>query len=146
MGIRSMTRADAIIVVDHGSRREAANRMLDEVAALVQLRTSARVYPAHMELAEPTIRQAFDAAVADGAEEIVVFPYFLSPGRHSREDIPRMCAEAAVAHPGVRWHCTGPVGLDPMMADLIVQRTQHCEESHYRCDDCPDQGFCDDGR
>ena len=112
----------AIILVDHGSLRDAANRMLDDLAAVVQSRTSNRVYPAHMELAEPTIAQAFDRAVAEGAEFIFIFPYFLSPGRHSREDIPRLCAEAAARHPQVRWHCSGPIGLDPIMVDLILHR------------------------
>jgi sirohydrochlorin ferrochelatase len=120
----------AIIIVDHGSRREAANQMLDQVAALVQAQTSDRVYAAHMELAEPTIAQAFDRAVAEGAEFVFVFPYFLSPGRHSREDIPRMCAEAATRHPGVRWHCSGPIGLDAIMADLILQRVRNYDPAH----------------
>ena len=39
--------------------------------------------------------------VAAGAREIVVHPDFLGPGRHSREDIPRMAMEAA-ARPEVR--------------------------------------------
>ncbi len=112
----------AIIIVDHGSIRDAANRMLDDVAAMVRQQTTDRVYPAHMELAEPTVQQAFDAAVADGADFIFIFPYFLSPGRHSSEDIPRLCAEAAARHPQIRWQCSDPIGLDRIMADLILHR------------------------
>lgn len=132
----------AIIIVDHGSVREAANRMLEDVAGLLRARTTEPVYPAHMELAEPTIAQAFDAAVAEGADFVFIFPYFLSPGRHSREDIPRMCAEAAARHPGVGWHCSGPIGLDPLMADLILHRLGECERQEMRCDDCPDAAVC----
>lgn len=132
----------AIIIVDHGSKREAANRMLDDVAGQLREMTTDRVYPAHMELAEPTVAQAFDAAVANGATEVFVFPYFLSPGRHSREDIPRMCAEAAADHPGLRWHCSGPIGLDRMMAELILRRVRQCEHHGYACDDCPDSEIC----
>ncbi len=133
----------AIILVDHGSRREAANRMLDEIATLLRTLTTDRVYVAHMELAEPTVSQAFAAAVADGADDVFVFPYFLSPGRHSREDIPRLCAEAAHAHPGLRWHCTGPIGLDPLMAQLVLRRIEHCERSGYSCNACPDRRICE---
>jgi len=132
----------AIIIVDHGSRRDAANQMLDEVAALVQERTSDRVYAAHMELAEPSIAQAFDRAVAEGARFVFVFPYFLSPGRHSREDIPRLCTEAAGRHPGVDWHCSAPIGLDRIMADLIVHRVGECERAAYTCEKCPDVERC----
>jgi len=135
-----MTRA--IIIVDHGSRRPAANRMLEEVAAQLRGMTTDQVYAAHMELGEPSIGQAFDRAVGDGADDVFVFPYFLSPGRHSREDIPRMCAEAAGRHPGVRWHCSGPIGLDRLMAELILRRVRQCEASSFTCDDCPDAGLC----
>ena len=127
----------AIIIVDHGSKRDAANDMLDDVAEMLRTRTTDRIYPAHMELAEPTIAQAFNAAVTDGADFVFIFPYFLSPGRHSREDIPRMCAEAAAKHPNVKYHCSGPIGLDTIMADLIVRRVEQCANDNFDCDDCP---------
>src|SRR5687768_7594592 len=111
----------AIIIVDHGSIRSAANEMLEDLAAMLRAETSDRVYTAHMELAAPTLEQAFDAAAAGGADFIFVFPYFLAPGRHSREDIPRMCAEAAARHPNLQWHCSGPIGLDRIMVDLILE-------------------------
>ena len=132
----------AIIIVDHGSTRPAANRMLDEVVALVQRRSGDAVYPAHMEIAEPSLGAAFDAAVAAGADFVFVFPYFLSPGQHSREDIPRMCAQAAARHPGVAWHCCGPIGPDPLMADLIVGRVGQCAGQGMKCEQCPDAAFC----
>jgi len=119
-----------------------ANRMLEDVARMLRAMTTDPVYTAHMELARPTIAEAFDAAVADGAEEVFVFPYFLSPGRHSRRDIPRMCAEAAARHPGLRWHCSGPFGLDPMLGQIIVRRVRQCEENRYRCDACPQAPIC----
>jgi sirohydrochlorin ferrochelatase len=130
-----MTRA--LIIVDHGSTRPAANAMLDEVVALVRRRGPDAVYAAHMELAEPSIAAAFDTAVAAGADFVFVFPYFLSPGRHSREDIPRLCVQAAARHPGVQWHCCGPIGLDPLLADLILNRMQQCETQDMTCAQCP---------
>jgi sirohydrochlorin ferrochelatase len=132
----------ALIIVDHGSTLEAANQMLESLAEQVQRLTTDAVYAAHMGLAPPTIAQAFDAAVANGADSVFVFPYFLAPGRHSREDIPRMCAEAAARHPGVQWHCSGPIGLDKMLAQLIVRRVRRCQQHEYDCDECPDAKYC----
>ena len=126
----------AIILVDHGSRRPQANAMLDDVVRLLGSMTTDKVYAAHMELAEPTIAQAFDRAVADGARRVFVFPYFLSPGRHSREDVPRLCTEAAAGHPCVQWHCSGPIGLDPKLAELILGRTRQGAANDQRPEAC----------
>jgi sirohydrochlorin ferrochelatase len=132
----------ALIIADHGSTHEAANQMLEALAEQLRGITTDSVYAAHMELAEPTVGQAFDAAVADGAEFVFVFPYFLAPGRHSREDIPRLCVEAAVRHPGVGWHCSGPIGLDRMLAQLIVRRVRRCAQYEYECGECPEIHLC----
>lgn len=117
-----MTRG--IVLVDHGSRRAEANAVVGEVAALVraELGGGAIVEPAHMELAEPTIAQAFDACVASGADEVVVVPYFLAPGRHASDDVPRLVADAAKKHPDIPWRVTDVLGPDPLMARLVLAR------------------------
>ncbi len=132
----------ALIIVDHGSRLAEANRALERLAGHVHRLSGQPVYVAHMELAEPSIAQAFDAAVADGAEFIFVFPCFVAPGRHSRRDIPAQCAAAAARHPGPGWHCSGPIGADEMLARLIVERLNRCAARGYRCEDCPDTSWC----
>src|SRR5882724_1377628 len=82
-----------VIVVDHGSRREESNALLlDVVESFVDATGMPIVEPAHMELAEPSIATAFARCVTRGATTVVVFPYFLLPGRHWNEDIPRLAA------------------------------------------------------
>ena len=61
-------------------------------------------------------------SVADGAREVVVHPYLLGPGRHSREDIPKLAAEAAAAHPGVEVRVSGPLGVHASLVDVILDR------------------------
>jgi sirohydrochlorin ferrochelatase len=116
-----------VILVDHGSRREESNAMLLEV---VREFASASAYsivePAHMELAEPSIATAFGRCVYRGAKTVVIFPYFLFPGRHWQDDIPRLAAEAAAAHPGVPYLVTAPLGLHPLVNDVIRARIAHC--------------------
>ena len=118
-----------IIIVDHGSRRDESNRMLEEVAALFAKRFAEKydiVEPAHMELAEPSIATAFSRCVERGATQVIVFPYFLLPGRHWNDDIPQLAAAAAEDHPGVRYLVTAPFGLHPLMAEVMRQRIAHC--------------------
>jgi sirohydrochlorin ferrochelatase len=81
---------------------------------------------AHMELAEPSIDTAFSRCVERGATKVVVFPYFLLPGRHWNADIPRLAAAAAGRHPGVRYLVTAPFGLHPLMSEIMRQRIEHC--------------------
>jgi sirohydrochlorin ferrochelatase len=116
-----------VILVDHGSRREESNAMLlDVVANFAATSGYAIVEPAHMELAEPSIETAFGRCVERGATMVVVFPYFLLPGRHWSDDIPRLAAAAAAKHPGIQFLVTAPFALHPLMAQVIEQRIQHC--------------------
>lgn len=127
-----------VILVDHGSRRDESNDMLlDAVRHFVAATGLPIVEPAHMELAEPTIATAFDRCVSQGAKTVVVFPYFLLPGRHWHDDIPRLVAKAAQAHPAVEHLVTAPFALHPLMSEVIQQQIAHCL-AHARgdADDC----------
>jgi len=117
----------AVILVDHGSRRDESNAMLPDVVRDFRRATGLPIVePAHMELAEPSIATAFDRCASQGAKTVVVFPYFLLPGRHWNDDIPRLAAAAARNHPGIRYLVTAPFGLHPLMAEVMQQRIAHC--------------------
>jgi sirohydrochlorin ferrochelatase len=137
-----------IIIVDHGSRRRESNEMLHEAARrFAEDSAFPIVEPAHMELATPTIRQAFSRCVERGASRIIVFPYFLSPGRHWTEDIPALVREAAAAFPQVTWLVTAPFGLHPAMQNIIQDRIETCMrtaagDQPAGCDVCHDATKC----
>ncbi|MFW6060877.1 MAG: CbiX/SirB N-terminal domain-containing protein [Phycisphaeraceae bacterium] len=136
-----------IVIVDHGSRRDESNRVLERFVEMFAAQTRyGIVEPAHMELAEPSIATAFARCVQRGARRVVVAPYFLAPGKHWHEDIPELTAEAARQHPGVDYMVTAPIGLHPLMCELIGQRIDHCL-SHVagraaECDVCAGTGLC----
>ena len=114
----------AILLIDHGSRREAANEMMDCMANLVQAMAGSEVIAryAHMELAEPSIEAGLRNCVDAGATEVICFPYMLSPGKHSTGDIPRMVAEAAAAYPTLHVSVTNAFGVHEQLAALILAR------------------------
>jgi sirohydrochlorin ferrochelatase len=131
-----------VILVDHGSRRDESNHMLLDVVK--QFATATKlpiVEPAHMELAEPSIATAFDRCVAQGAKTVVVFPYFLLPGRHWHDDIPRLAAEAAAKYPGVKFLVTAPLALHPLMSEII--RDRRAAGDADACDACGDAVHCE---
>jgi sirohydrochlorin ferrochelatase len=114
----------AILLVDHGSVRAEANEMLETVADLVQSMVGPDVLVryAHMELAEPLIPAGVDSCVEAGATELIVFPYMLSPGKHSTRDIPRMVEEAARRYPNVQVRVTDAFGVHTKLAEVILER------------------------
>lgn len=111
-----------IILVDHGSRVAESNAMIARVVEMFKEQSDFDIVePAHMELAEPSIATAFQRCIDQGAEQIVVHPYFLFPGRHVRDDIPRLAAEAA-ERSGVDYVVTQPLGLHDAIVDVICKR------------------------
>ena len=113
----------ALIIVDHGSRLEAANEMLDDVVAMVQgKRPDLVVVGAHMELAAPSISEAVEGLVQQGVLAIVVQPYMLSPGRHATCDIPAEVDALAERYKNVSFSCSGPLGVHEVLALLVLER------------------------
>jgi sirohydrochlorin ferrochelatase len=114
-----------IIIIDHGSRSSRSNDVLEHVALRFARRYGHRfdiVEPAHMELAEPTLRQAYARCVQRGADEIVVCPFFLSPGKHMSTDIPRLADAAAREFAGTSYRVAPPLGADDLILDLLAKR------------------------
>jgi sirohydrochlorin ferrochelatase len=118
----------ALLIVDHGSRHRESNDLLKKIAEMMQDRFGLSiVHYAHMELGRPTIQQGFDACVADGAEEVIVHPYFLGPGRHVTTDIPGLVKQAADRHPGIAFRITEPLGIHTKIGEVILERIAESE-------------------
>ncbi|RZR77760.1 hypothetical protein BHM03_00002932 [Ensete ventricosum] len=138
---------DAVIIVDHGSRRQESNLMLNEFVAMFKARTGYHIVePAHMELAEPSIRDAFKLCVQKGAKRVIVSPFFLFPGRHWQQDIPSLVADASKEHSGISYVITAPLGLHELLVDVVNDRINHCL-SHVagdadECTACAGTGKC----
>ncbi|WP_020395868.1 sirohydrochlorin chelatase [Thiolinea disciformis] len=113
-----------LVLIAHGSRRAASNQEVQELAQRVQAQAGerfAKVESAFLELAEPSIPDAIDACVAQGATEIVIVPYFLSAGRHVAEDVPALVKERSLHYPQVRFEYVKHLGAANEMALFILQ-------------------------
>lgn len=116
-------RKRALLLVAHGSRRVASN---DEIRELAQrLAASSRsnefdfVEAAFLELAEPSIPDGIEDSIQRGATEVVVFPYFLSAGRHVAEDIPAEVRIKQDQHPDTLIRIAGYLGTAEEMTQMI---------------------------
>lgn len=117
------------LVVAHGSRAtelaEAHSAVCDELARRVG--NSVTVAPAYLELTEPSIPSAIDAAVTAGSIRIVLVPYFLHIGNHTRRDLPAILAESQGRYPDVAMILADHLGLDPRLVDIVADRARHAE-------------------
>jgi len=115
----------AILLVDHGSRSSKANAQLQQVASLVQRHAPGiAIAWAHMELGSPTIEQAMADLAQAGVRDVVVVPYMLAPGRHATEDVPRLVRAAARAQGGLTVRVSECLGVDDLLAQLVVERAK----------------------
>ena len=120
----------AVLLIAHGSRLFAANDDLRQLADLLRQRLPGSIVEiAYLELTEPTIRQAAAACVRQGAARILLMPYFVSAGRHVSEDLERHQADFAAKWPSVRFDLCSPVGLHPLMLDIICDRLSEAGNS-----------------
>jgi sirohydrochlorin ferrochelatase len=59
----------------------------------------------------------------------VLLPWFLAPGRHTAEDIPRAVAAARERHPELRVRIGEPLGLDARLVEVALARIADAREA-----------------
>ena len=114
--------ATALLLIAHGSRHAEANDDLHHVAAELRRRGQAVVEAAFLELADPGIDAAAERCVAQGAEVVVLVPYFLSAGVHVRRDLTAAQERLAQRFAGVRFLLAEPLGRHPLLLDVVADR------------------------
>lgn len=130
----------SLLIVAHGSRRQLSNEAIAQMTARVAQQAGDAFHSvnyAFLELAEPSIESGIDRSVADGVEEIIVMPYFLSPGRHVAEDVPEIVAKKQQEYPDISIRLGTYLGAAPSMAGLILDTVNAgyclCGENQDEC-------------
>lgn len=97
-----------ILLIDHGSKRQASNDHLHSLANMYQNafndndvddeipKDGVAVRAAHMEIATPSILTSLREMLKENRsiERVLCVPYFLSPGKHATTDVPNLIKEA----------------------------------------------------
>ncbi len=118
----------AILLIAHGSRVDSANADIVRLAEMVAARQPKLIVEhAYLELAEPTIGQGFQACVERGATDVRMLPWFLSAGAHVSNDLEAFRQRLGDQHAGVRCLLCPPLGLHPLMADILLDRMEQAE-------------------
>ena len=114
--------AATVVLIAHGSRVAEANETHRRLAAELAGRSGRTVIAAYLELAEPDIPTALDEAAAGGDGRVLVLPYFLLPGAHTKVDIPALVEAARERHPEASFEQLDHLGADPAILALLVEQ------------------------
>ena len=113
----------AILLMAHGSRVAEANNAAHEIAAMIRSASDfAIVEVAFREMHPPDIQSAIDRCVAQGAERILLMPYFLFVGAHVREDLPAEMTQAQQRYPQVEFAMGNHLGAHRKLAEIVIER------------------------
>lgn len=118
-----------VIVLGHGSRRQAANEELGKLVGKVKAQLGARTEYAYFQFARPSLADVVDNFVSEGIEEVIIVPALLFPGIHLKEDIPEALTELKLKYgTQVNFCLTPPLGADHRLAEIIIERVQSAEK------------------
>jgi len=113
----------AILLMAHGSRIAEANDAVREIAVLVkEISGYPIVEVSFREMHLPSIQEGVDSCVAQGAERILLLPYFLFVGAHVQEDLPEEMAMARERYPNVEFAMGSHLGVHRKLAEIVSER------------------------
>ncbi len=132
------TERTAVVLVGRGSTDPDAGADFVKFARLLEDgRGLGPVHPAFAAMSRPHLHDALDRAHSLGAEAVTVVPLLLFQGVLV-ERIVVDAAAWATAHPDVAVTTAAPLGPDPRLADLVVERHREAVQGDVRmnCDVC----------
>lgn len=115
--------SSAVLLMAHGSRRPEANADLVKLAAMLRERLPGQlVETSYLELTTPSIPDGLARCRDAGATEIHMLPWFLSAGSHVTDDLTEFRDAFLKAHPETQVTLHPPLGLHPLMVDILLTR------------------------
>lgn len=112
----------ALLLIAHGSRNPRANQDIVDLAKRFLQRGHSITEPCFLELAPPSIEDGGAKCVEQGAQRVVMLPYFLSAGVHVVEDLLEARNTMSKRFPNVEFILAKPLGPHTMLEDLLVLR------------------------
>jgi sirohydrochlorin ferrochelatase len=114
-----------LIVFAHGSSVESANDAVRAVsAALAERGGYSKVEAAFLEGGKPDLQTAAKVLMDQGAQRVVVLPYFLTLGLHLKRDLPKLVGEAREALPGLEIETAPPLDGHAALVDILLARAE----------------------
>lgn len=114
-----------LVIIAHGSRREESNQEVRDLAAKIAVISGEQygcVIAGFLELADPLIPDSLMQCINKGSQEIHVYPYFLSAGRHVTKDVPNDVKDIQQKYPNVNIVMKNYLGSNQTLPQLILKQ------------------------
>jgi sirohydrochlorin cobaltochelatase len=110
-----------IVLFAHGARDPEWARPFEAIRDRVRAaRPECPVSLAYLEVMAPTLEEAIEAVVAQGASSVTVHPLFMAQGGHLKHDLPRILDAIRSTRPQVPIALERAVGEVPEILDAIT--------------------------
>lgn len=111
------------LLVSHGTKDAEGKKSFELLLKRFEEAFPARkVQGCFLEMQEPSLSKAMDKCLIQGAQEIFILPLMFFPGRHVKEDIPKIIEQAKGKYPQVDFHLSSPLGEHALLIKILDQK------------------------
>ena len=119
----------SVLLVGHGSKLGGSSDALNQVLeSLREKEPSTFFQAAFLEIQPPNIPQGIEHCLNQGADEVIVIPYFVQAGKHVAQDIPRIVSEAKTKHPDKNICLAEYLSFDDRIVSVVEDRIRLARE------------------
>ncbi len=114
-----------VILLAHGSRLQQANDDVLHLAGQLQQskpNNEINTRSAFLQFGKPSLQESIQQAVQNGCQEVLIAPFFLTPGVHINEDIPEIIQEAKEKYPDIEFKQCQLLGCDKRLVPILWER------------------------
>lgn len=124
---------EKIILIAHGSRREDAinlNLLAECLHRMIHPICNEKcVKGAYLQFNEPDLISTISECANEGADSIILHPFFLSSGMHVINDIPEIIERAKNSFPHIKFIYTEPLGTHEFVLRAVYARIKEARAS-----------------
>lgn len=111
----------AVIILGHGSRGYGNDAQVKRIVAAIRESMSCDIVEyAYLQYVQPTPEEAVERCVQQGAQKIVIVPFFMQAGVHVTKDIPALLEKEKQRHPTLDIRVTDYVGTHSLMEQIVA--------------------------
>lgn len=117
--------ATGVVVFAHGSSVESANEAVRVVARIIsEDQDFPLVATSFLDGGKPDLPGAVEQLLSQGADRILVVPYFLTVGLHLKRDLPDLIEKIRAERKDLEISVTPPLDGHPMLGSILRDRAK----------------------